>query len=93
MNHPSEEQIGIWAEQYLKGTISEKEKALLEQWYDSLTYENIQWADYKLNLHRDVKADILYKLKQQIQKGNKQFYITRLFSAAAILLLLLLGTF
>ena len=51
MHMPSDEQLKAWADSYLKGTISESDKASLEAWYAMVENTEVSWDEPGTDAH------------------------------------------
>lgn len=94
MDEVSSEQIRLWADQYLKGTISEEDRQSFERWYNSVPEGTIEWPDLHTASADQLQAKMLQVIQEKIHSGEygAQHIITgkwkRVMAAAAIILLL-----
>lgn len=99
MNNPSPEQLKAWADSYLKGTISESDKAALEAWYTSLPethQKDIEWNEPGLRSAKALQSRIFDAIDKKIGKEETRTYKTwwlPFSSAAAILAAIVLVFF
>lgn len=86
------EQILIWADAYLKGTISDEDKAMLEQWYKSLPEHDIEWDDGLIGSSEALRSVILSAIQSEIRKNAGDPFVKKRTSwykyAAAVILLI-----
>ena len=86
------EQILIWADAYLKGTISDEDKAKLEQWYKSLPDHGIEWDDDLIGSSEELKSAILNTIQSKIRRNAGNPFLKKRTSwykyAAAVILLI-----
>ena len=91
MEHTVPEQMLIWADAYLKGTISDEDKAKLEQWYRSLPDHDVEWDDDLTGSPEVLKSAILNAIRSKIRKNAANPFVKKRVSwykyAAAIILL------
>ncbi len=91
MEHAVPEQILIWADAYLKGTISDEDKAKLEEWYKSLPDHDVEWDDDLIGSPEALKSAILDTIRSEIRKNAGNPFIKKKISwykyAAAVILL------
>ncbi|MES2331333.1 MAG: FecR domain-containing protein [Bacteroidota bacterium] len=85
------EQIKQWADQYLKGTISETDKAVFDEWYNSMP-DTTEWNEAVAR--EDLDSIMLKGIRQQIKENSKTTPVHRVYflrhrwvAAAAILIL------
>lgn len=96
MKSPSRKQLEIWAENYLKGTISESDKKALEDWYQSVPDTVLEWEDEETDSAEILRSKIFqavqertgHSKKNNFPKGNRRTLL-RILEAAAILILLI----
>jgi ferric-dicitrate binding protein FerR (iron transport regulator) len=86
MSELTPEQISLLAEKMLKGTISDEEKVLFENWYNTFPEQDIQWNDETTHSAEELKNRMLLRIK-----GQKTIVRTW-YWAAAVLTLFIAGT-
>lgn len=86
MSELTPEQISLLAEKMLKGTISDEEKVLFENWYNTFPEQDIQWNDEMTHSAEELKNRMLLRIK-----GQKTIVRTW-YWAAAVLTLFIAGT-
>lgn len=95
MEHAVPEQILIWADAYLKGTISDEDKAKLEEWYKSLPDHDVEWDDDLIGSPEALRSAILGTIRSEIRKNAGNPFIKKKISwykYAAAVILLVCGT-
>jgi len=95
MKSPSRKQLESWAEDYLKGTISEEDKKALEGWYLSMPDAEIEWKDEETASAEILQSKIFRAVQQKVghskKNGSSEKYrriALRISEVAAILVLL-----
>jgi transmembrane sensor len=91
MQEPTRERLNELADKWLKGTITPRERELLDQWYDTDTGEPINWTGAG-----DTEEELQVRLLANIKTGrnkvrrlpNRKWYIA---AAASILIFLSAG--
>ncbi|MBL7734464.1 MAG: FecR domain-containing protein [Chitinophagaceae bacterium] len=94
MEHAVPDQILIWADAYLKGAISDEDKAKLEQWYKSLPDRDVEWDDDLVGSPEALRSAILSAIQSKIRKnaGNPSIKKkTSWYKYAAAVILLICG--
>ncbi|MBO9728263.1 MAG: FecR domain-containing protein [Chitinophaga sp.] len=86
MSELTPEQISLLAEKMLKGTISDEEKVLFENWYNTFPEQEVQWNDETIHTAEELKNRMLLRIKGQKTTVRKWYW------AAAVLTLLIAGT-
>ena len=95
MEHAVPEQILIWADAYLKGTISDEDKAKLEQWYKSMPDHDVEWDDDHTGSPEALRSAILNTIRSKIRKNAANPFVKKKISwykYAAAVILLVCGT-
>ncbi|ANI90060.1 hypothetical protein A9P82_12660 [Arachidicoccus ginsenosidimutans] len=99
MNFPSSKKLKYWAENYLKGTISQSDKEALEAWYMSMPDMEIDWDDDQIDSLQTLQHKIFKAVESQIRDNDNKKILRRkrlryIMSAAAIIFILVtLGFF
>lgn len=86
MSELTPEQISLLAEKMLKGTISDEEKVLFENWYNTFPEQEVQWNDETTYSAEELKNRMLLRIK-----GPKAI-VRKWYWAAAVLTLFIAGT-
>lgn len=86
MSELTPEQISLLAEKMLKGTISDEEKVLFENWYNTFPEQEVQWNDETTHSAEELKNRMLLRIKGQKTIVRKWYW------AAAVLTLFIAGT-
>lgn len=96
MKPPSRKQLEIWAEDYLKGTISESDKKALEDWYLSVPDAELEWKDGGIDSAETLRSKIFQAVRERTDRDKKKNFpnrnksiVLRILEVAAILLLLI----
>lgn len=98
MKSPSRKQLETWAEDYLKGTISQDDKKALEDWYQSVPDAGVEWSDGEIGSAEILRSKIFQAVQERTGHRKKNRFPKRsrriLFRAleAAAILILLVGT-
>lgn len=104
-NGVSKDQIKALAEKWMKGTLSDEERAIFESWYDQIEGADIQWPgnETEMELQTRMYDGINAGLKQDVATGGtharggtydpgRTVSMRRWWIAAAAVLLLVLGS-
>jgi transmembrane sensor len=86
MSELTPEQISLLAEKMLKGTISDEEKVLFENWYNTFPEQEVQWNDETIHAAEELKIRMLLYIK------GKKTIVRKWYWAAAVLTLFIAGT-
>ena len=95
MEHAVPEQILIWADAFLSGTISDEDKAKLEQWYKSMPDHDVEWDDDHTGSPEALRSAILNTIRSKIRKNAANPFVKKKISwykYAAAVILLVCGT-
>lgn len=85
MSDLTPEQISLLADKLLKGTISEEEKVLFENWYNTFPEEDVRWNDESVHAAAELKRRIYRRVKGDSIITGKWYW------AAAVITLLIAG--
>lgn len=86
MSELTPEQISLLADKLLKGTISEAERVLFENWYNTFPEEEVQWEDRDTRSASELKNRIFRRVKMEHTMIRKWYW------AAAVFTLLMAGS-
>jgi len=95
MEEITPEQLGLWAKQYLEGTISAEDKIRFEAWYNAVPEGTIEWDDENTASAEALRMQIWQTIYEQIHSerlGLSRKKIAWLRYVAAALILLMAGT-
>lgn len=79
---PSDEQLKAWADSYLKGTISDSDKAALEAWYATVENTDVSWDEPGMDAPA-LQSRILKAIDQQISPSRVKRYHVGWWATAA----------
>lgn len=92
MNDLTSEQISRLADKWLKGTISQEEKALFEAWYNNVPEGTVEWGNETVHSNRELRVQLLQQIRDRMEEKRplalyKRIPVRYLGAAAAVLLL------
>lgn len=92
MQHLSDQKLSELSEKWLKGTITSGELALLEDWYNHMSQENINWTAGDLD-EEQLRERLFYNIEQNIstEKTTRYLPLKKIFYMAAASITVLLG--
>lgn len=82
MHMPSDEQLKAWADSYLKGTISESDKASLEAWYATVENTDVAWDEPGMDAHA-LQSRILKAVDHRVTASPARRYHLGWWASAA----------
>jgi len=94
MSDLTSEQISRLADKWLKGTISQEEKALFEAWYNSVPEGTIDWNDETAHSRQALREHLLQQISERMEEKRPLSLYRRmparyLRAAAAVALLII----
>jgi len=91
MQHLSEQRLSELSEKWLKGTITQDELALLNEWYNTSMHENVNWTGGDLH-EEQLKERLFYNVELNIADEavvRRLRFKTFLYKAAAVITIML----
>ncbi|MCF6405518.1 FecR domain-containing protein [Chitinophaga filiformis] len=94
MSDLTSEQISRLADKWLKGTISQEEKALFEAWYNSVPEGTVEWHDETAHSSRELREQLLQQIRDRMEEKRpltlyKRIPVRYLGAAAAVIVLMI----
>ncbi|PSL34439.1 FecR family protein [Chitinophaga ginsengisoli] len=94
MNDLTSEQISRLADKWLKGTISQEEKALFEAWYNNVPEGTVEWDDDMAHSGRELREHLLQQIRERMEEKRpltlyKRIPVRYLGAAAAVIVLMM----
>lgn len=68
MSDLTSEQISRLADKWLKGTISQEEKALFEAWYNNVPEGTVEWNDETTHSRQELSEHLLQQIRERMEE-------------------------